>query len=95
MYSSGCMYKILNVLQNRQYFSCVHFRNISALSSLQVVGVDYCSEAIQLSQRVAQQAGLEITFETCNILEGVLQDSGVRLPGPQGHLRCGRGQGHL
>ena len=40
--------------------------------------MDYCEEAIQLSLRVAQQAGLEIPFETCNILEGVLQESDCR-----------------
>jgi len=35
----------------------------------QVVGVDYCESAIELSRKVAKQAGMELDFQVCDILE--------------------------
>ena len=64
---------ILQSLLCGQDFSYDNFVQEIGLLLLQVVGVDYCEEAIQLSLRVAQQAGLEIPFETCDILEDLGQ----------------------
>merc|ERR1712226_960736 len=37
----------------------------------QVVGVDYCESAIQLSRKVAGQARMELDFQVCDILENL------------------------
>ena len=44
-----------------------------AREGFEVVGVDYCLEAVILSRQVAEKEGQEVTFEVCDILEDPLK----------------------